>query len=76
MKMQAETDYTETVKKLLQVNMAAKCEESLLIVTDTEKTEIGNWFVKGGQALGLETVHIVMAPRRRSGCGCDPSPWP
>lgn len=65
--MQAETDYTETVKKLLQVNMAAKCEESLLIVTDTEKTEIGNWFVKGGQALGLETVHIVMAPRSRSG---------
>lgn len=60
-------DYTETVKKLLQVNMAAKSTDSLLVVTDTEKEEIGHTFVQAGRELGLESVHMSMSPRQKSG---------
>lgn len=60
-------DNTETAKKLLQLNMAARPGESLLVVTDTIKEAIGRSFILAGRELGLESVHVNMSPRQKSG---------
>lgn len=59
--------YTEIATKLLKVNLAVQTQETVLVVTDSHKEHIGRFFVTAGRELGLESVHITMSPRQKSG---------
>ncbi len=47
--------------------LGAKKGETLLVVTDESREEIGRLFYEAGRALGLESLLLMMAPRAVSG---------
>ncbi len=63
-----ETDIRQTAKKILEVSMGAKPEESILIVTDTSISPlIAQAFFNAAATIGCEVMHVEMLPRARSG---------
>lgn len=62
-----EQRYRDTAKRVLAVNMAAQKDETLLVVSDTSKETIAQYFVLAGRELGLESVWMCMSPRQKSG---------
>jgi len=61
------TDLQAVAQQVLSENMGAVAGESLVVVTDTDKQEIGRALFKAGVDLDLEVGVIETAPMGRSG---------
>lgn len=57
----------DVAARLLQVNMGLKSGESLLVVTDPARAEIGRALYEAGVDLGADAVYMEMQPRQVSG---------
>ncbi len=53
-------------RRVLEINLAVKPGENLLVITDTEKEDIGRELFKAGLELGAEAQLVVMKPRTRN----------
>ena len=60
-------DLVENAKSVLRSSLAVKAGETVLIVTDDSRPEIGRALYEGAQALGAEAMLMQMAPRSVSG---------
>ncbi|MFW5898538.1 MAG: aminopeptidase [Candidatus Saliniplasma sp.] len=59
--------YIEGVRTALEVCLAVKKDEEVLVVTDTDMLEIGEAFAEVSSSLGSETTVVMMAPRKNDG---------
>jgi leucyl aminopeptidase (aminopeptidase T) len=57
----------EVTKSILNFNLNVKENEHILIVTDSESTEIADVFYQAGTRLGNETIVMKMVTRSKSG---------
>ncbi|VVB89550.1 Uncharacterised protein [uncultured archaeon] len=63
-----ETDILQTARKILEVNMGVKPDESLLIITDTATSPlIAQAIFDAASSIGCEVMLIEMLPRAHSG---------
>ncbi|MFC7395438.1 aminopeptidase [Scopulibacillus cellulosilyticus] len=60
-------ELVEIAKQLLKTNLNLQSQETVLVVTDTTRTDIAQVFFEAGQALASEAQLLVMAPRTKSG---------
>lgn len=60
-------DLRDIARRVLDRNLGAATDETLLVVTDDPETRIGRALVEAGRDLGLESGLVEMAPRERSG---------
>lgn len=61
------TDMVAVCQRLLEENLGAVRDETLVVVTDGPKRDIGRALFEAGCALKLETGLLEMRPRERSG---------
>ncbi|HWQ17939.1 MAG TPA: aminopeptidase [Sulfolobales archaeon] len=54
-------------RNILRTNLGLKSGERLVVITDTEKIEIGRAMFNAGLELGSEAILVVMRPRSRNG---------
>ena len=60
-------DLQAVARRVLEANMDARPGESLLVVTDTDKRDIGKALFKAGDDLGLDAGVVETPPMERSG---------
>lgn len=56
----------DVARRVLEVNLGLREGENLLIITDTEKEDIGRALFEAGLMLGAEAQLVVMKPRSRN----------
>ncbi len=60
-------DLIEIGKSVLSSCMDVKAGESVLVITDDQKLEIGNTLYRAAKELGAEAMLLTMEPRKVSG---------
>ncbi|MFC5972974.1 aminopeptidase [Halomarina salina] len=60
-------DLREVARSVLVENLAAEADETLLVVTDTERRAIGRALFEAGDDVGMETGLLETRPLARSG---------
>jgi len=60
-------DLRAVAQRVLEANMVARPGESLLVVTDTDKRDIGKALFEAGDDLGLDAGVVETPPMERSG---------
>ena len=60
-------DLRAVARRVLEANMDAEAGESLLVVTDTDKRDIGRALFEAGDDLGLDAGIVETRPMERSG---------
>jgi leucyl aminopeptidase (aminopeptidase T) len=56
----------DIAKRVLRSNLGLRSGENFLVITDTEKEEIGRALFEAGLDMGAESVIMVMKPRTRN----------
>ncbi|MEM1610793.1 MAG: aminopeptidase [Sulfolobales archaeon] len=60
-------DLLDIAKNIVKINLGLSAGERFLVITDTEKINIGYALFQAGLELGAEAVLITMKPRSRNG---------